>query len=276
CQPGFPENHGGGYRDGWHHPRVMAGWKPAGIDRVEPVANARCISGPAVDGDRPTGAKAQAGLREPLRRPADAPEPVEREQGGCRVRATAPEARPHGNALANGDVDARPYAACRGQQARGAQAELVVGVDAGQGRRHLDAAVVAAPEIELVGEVDQLEDRLEFVVAIVAPTGDMEIKVELGRRRAVMQEGRQVHGLSTTIRTWISRAPTRGLAGHSASRMRGRPSWNSLATRIRQSEPGVCGSVARAPSQAGSSCTGRRQPSACSRRFSALSASSTL
>jgi hypothetical protein len=44
-------------------------------------------------------------------------------------------------------------------------------------------AVVAARELDRVREVDRREERLERVVAVGAPAGDVQEEVDLRRRR---------------------------------------------------------------------------------------------
>ncbi|WP_353190512.1 hypothetical protein [Pandoraea pnomenusa] len=55
-----------------------------------------------------------------------------------------------------------------------------------------DLTVVATLEMQRVGPVDQLEDGLQFVIAIRPASHDMQEQVQLGRGRTVAQDF--VHG----------------------------------------------------------------------------------
>ena len=72
------------------------------------------------------------------------------------------------------------------QRAGGAQAQ-VVGGQRGAEVVAAQQAVVAALDVQRVGPVDQHEDRLQQVVAVGAPPGDVQEQVQLGRRRQVVE-----------------------------------------------------------------------------------------
>jgi hypothetical protein len=118
----------------------------------------------------------------PLARPVQAPKPVQREQRAGRVGAAAAQSGAPGQLLVHRDVHAQRRAGLRLQRACGAQAQVV-----GRQRRPqivaCQGAVLAQLEVQPVAPVDELEHRLQQVVAIGAAPHHMKEQVQLGRRR---------------------------------------------------------------------------------------------
>ena len=71
------------------------------------------------------------------------------------------------------------------QQARGANYQILVLGDGGQVIDPADEAVAAALEIEKIAQIQELEDRLQGVIAVGAPAGDVQKQIDLGGRRPV-------------------------------------------------------------------------------------------
>jgi hypothetical protein len=65
---------------------------------------------------------------------------------------------------------------------RGTDREVVPWRDAGEFRRPLDRAIVAACQRDRVARIDRDEQRLEEVIAVCAPTRHVQEQVELRGR----------------------------------------------------------------------------------------------
>ena len=82
------------------------------------------------------------------------------------------------------------------QKARGPHAEVALGI-ADHVARALDAAVVQNLNVDRVGEVDENEDALQKMHAVLAPARDVQKEIELGWSRKVGEPGDDVrHGVS--------------------------------------------------------------------------------
>ena len=115
-----------------------------------------------------------------------------RHQRGGRVGRAAAQPAAHRQALV--DRRRRRRAACGHggarvglQQAQRAHDQVLLFRHAGHVVDAADGAVVAQVEMQDVAVVDQLEHRLQQVVAVGAAADDVQEQVELGRRRAIVQ-----------------------------------------------------------------------------------------
>lgn len=90
---------------------------------------------------------------------------------------------PHGQALVQPDVDALQAAGGFLQPARGAHDQVAVVRHPGDFRVQAYLAVLAGFEMQLVAVVEELEQGLQLVIAIVAAAEDMQEQIELGRGR---------------------------------------------------------------------------------------------
>ena len=59
----------------------------------------------------------------------------------------------------------------------------MVGLDLGRTGQAPQPAIVAQLELQFVGQVDELEHRLQLVVAVRSPAHHVQEQVQLGRRR---------------------------------------------------------------------------------------------
>jgi len=110
------------------------------------------------------------------------PQFVERDQHGGGVRAAAADAALHRKALADFDRNSGAVGACpHGESPRCPDGEVRLGRHARQLTDALDHAAGPPPEPDVVAEIDELERRLEQVIAIGAPAHDVEEQVELAR-----------------------------------------------------------------------------------------------
>ena len=96
-------------------------------DRREPLADAFDEGIAAADEERHVGAEPERERLQPLARPVEAPQPVQRQQGARRVAAAAAQAGAGGQPLVDRDVGAEARAARRLQRPRRAQAQVVLG-----------------------------------------------------------------------------------------------------------------------------------------------------
>src|SRR5437762_5732361 len=110
------------------------------------------------------------------------PELVQHEERRGRIRAPAAEARSQGDALANSKAGTEPRAGGVLQSAGGPHREIGLGCEALRALRPLDPPVVPHADLERVGEIDELKEGLQLVIAVGAPARHMEKEIQLGGR----------------------------------------------------------------------------------------------
>ena len=146
------------------------------------------------------GAQRSAQRQQPLARPVQAPQPVQRQQRAGRVGTAAAQAGAPG------------HAACRSRCRRPARVPLAA-CSARAARRHRSSAGSGGAEVvarqrgrrarsskcRRVAPVDQHEHRLQQVVAVGAPPDHVQEQVQLGRRRHVVERA-QAHGVGSVQR----------------------------------------------------------------------------
>gem|GEM_PF-3900064 len=124
---------------------------------------------------------------------AGLPEKVEGNQAGGGVRAAAADPTAERQALVQVDVRAQRRAGDLLQQARGAYRQPVVLGHAAGGVGFADHAIGADREGEAIAVIQQLEDGLQFVIAIRASSRDAQHQVEFGRGGPPLQQSIQGH-----------------------------------------------------------------------------------
>ena len=151
------------------------------VHRGELFAHALGESRASAGEDRHVGAQAQAQGGDAVLVPAELPEMVQGQERRGGVGAAAADAAPHGQALVQPDVDALRAAGGFLQPARGAHDQVAVVRHPGDFRVQAYLAVLAGFEMQLVAVVEELEQCLQLVIAIVAAAEDMQEQIELGR-----------------------------------------------------------------------------------------------
>ena len=126
----------------------------------------------------PTASRSKLGARQ-----REFPQPVQREQDRRGIGTAAAQAAAQRNALVEGDVDAEPRARRGLQRARGAQREIVVlrhARDVARPRRMTPSS--RRVSVTVSARSMQRDQRFQRVVAVRAPSGDVQEQVDLGRR----------------------------------------------------------------------------------------------
>src|SRR5689334_1344427 len=120
------------------------------------------------------------------------PELVEHEEHGRSVGRSAAQSAADRQALLEREVGAERGAGLLLEQARGAQAEVLLA------ERTFEAqpAVVARRDTDAILSVDQAEDRLQLVIAVGALAEDVEEEVELRRGRKPIHRAALAHPLT--------------------------------------------------------------------------------
>ena len=126
-------------------------------------------------------AQRQAQLGQAVLAPVQSPEVVQADQGGRGIRTAASDAAAHGQALVQPDVGAQAGAGLFLQASRGAHDQVAVVGHAGNVGVQTDLPILAATETELVAVVEELEERLQLVIAVRTAAEDVQEQVELGR-----------------------------------------------------------------------------------------------
>ena len=139
------------------------------------------------DKKRHIGAEFQRQILQRFSRQIHAPQAIQGEQRGRGVRAAAAKTGAHGQYFINFYVYAKGAARCRLQQTRSTYNKVMRFRHA----RHIgftcDDAVVATGEVQQVAPVEQLEHRLQRVIAIWPTARNVQKQIELGRREAIAQ-----------------------------------------------------------------------------------------
>ena len=128
---------------------------------------------------RHVGAELEAQAGETLAAEPQAPELVEREQRSRGIRAAAAEPRARGDTLVDGDVDPGGAGGALFEQARRAHHQIGILVHAGVRRYSTHTAIGARREGNGVGQIDELKERLQIVIAVVAPAENVQEKIQL-------------------------------------------------------------------------------------------------
>ena len=147
-----------------------------------------------MDENRHIGAEGQADVGELRGSEVGAPEVVQGEERRGRVRAAAAEPATGRDAFAHTQIGAERRARRDLEGASGADHQIGFGRDLRGSGETLDAAVVAESDADGVGEVDELKDRLQVVVAVGAAARDMQKQIELRRRGPRRFRARQRRG----------------------------------------------------------------------------------
>ncbi|MDT4826842.1 hypothetical protein FQZ97_601620 [compost metagenome] len=153
------------------------------LDRSELLADPFGEGRASAHEHRYVGAQRQAEFGQAVLAPVEFPQVIQAEQGGGRVGAAAADATAHGQALVQPDVGAQGAAGLLLQPARGADDQVAVVGDAGNVAVQADFAVLAQGEVQFVAVVEELEQRLQLVVAVGTAAEDVQEQVELGRGR---------------------------------------------------------------------------------------------
>ena len=213
------------------------------------MPRASAVSPPTKNGTSAPSVRADLGQRR-ARQP-ERPQPVEREQHARRVGAAAAQPRAHRNAL----VDARSSrrAACRvaslaARAPRAPRGRRRPARPATSLRAH-DRAVVARRRASSVSrEIDQREQRLERVIAVGAPAGDVQEQVDLRRRRddQRMRIGRARSATRVAIASGRRRCALRSARCRIAQRERAARARRVVGVRV-DDLPAVLAQQRRAP-----------------------------
>ncbi len=108
------------------------------------------------------------------------PQTVQTQQNGGGIGTATPQPATHRHAFAQADFDSEAAAAGRLQGARRPDRQVSFRVDAGQRVAADDPPVFAQRQVDGVAEIEQAKQRLQRVIAVVTPSGDVQKQVELG------------------------------------------------------------------------------------------------
>src|SRR5579863_8420732 len=133
------------------------------------------------------GAEPQRESLQHVARQIELPEAVECEQRRCGVGAAAAKARAHRQAFVDLDVDTRAGAGLRFEERSRAHDEVALFRHAGNVGLAVDASVEAQREVQTITPIEQLEDRLQCVIAIGPTARDVQKEIELRRSQAIPQ-----------------------------------------------------------------------------------------
>src|SRR5438477_325398 len=128
------------------------------------------------------------------------PELVQHEARRGRIRAPVAEARSQGDALANSKAGTEPRAGSVLQSAGGPHREIGLGCEVLRALRPLDPPVVPHADLERVGEIDELKEGLQLVIAVGAPARHMEKEIQLGGRGPA-RVAAGLHGCQSSTRS---------------------------------------------------------------------------
>src|SRR5262249_44259653 len=78
------------------------------------------------------------------------------------------------------------------QRERWAEGEIGLGSDTRRTHGPLDLPILAHCNRDRVAQVNELKESLQLVIAVGAPTGDVQEEIELGGRRPVRQRSFRV------------------------------------------------------------------------------------
>ncbi len=192
------------------------------IHRRQRLAHAFGKGAATGDEHRNVGAEAQPQSGQALERPVQPPQPVQAEQDGRRVGTSAAQSGARRNALYDPDVRPGSAAGRLAQQSRGADRQIVFVGQFGQPALTDDPTVVPSAQVDAVTPVQQLEYRLQQVVAVVTATVDMQPEVQLGRRSQPQRVRRRlIHGRPPSPGYSVARC--RAAVGHGCAPAAHRP-----------------------------------------------------
>src|SRR6266571_3333086 len=157
--------------------------------------------------------------REPLPGQTEPPQPAQDGERGGAIGAAAAESPAYRYVFLDVDFDALLRAGLGLQQPRGAHGELLVLLDSRQRPRELHPGVGARGKAQPVAAIDEPESGLQQMIAVRAPTDDVQEQIQLRRRRIAALPRIQFFHRSTIRR--ISRS-SRDMRSR-----KGRPSRNS-------------------------------------------------
>src|ERR1700722_2009461 len=187
---------------GAHTATGMNHEKPARrqLQRTELLSAALSPGGTAMHEHRHVRSQRQAELRQLRHAQAATPECIEREQNAGRIRAAAAQTAPGRNMFNDLHIRPEPGAAMPLQRPSCAHRQVLVRLDLGRTGRTRDAAIRTHRKTNPVAAIDQLEDRLQLVIAILAAAGNLQKQVYFGRCRTPAQLTQGCHALTAASR----------------------------------------------------------------------------
>src|SRR5690606_6860910 len=126
----------------------------------------------------------------------------ERQQRGCGVGTAAAQPAAQRQALVEADFGAARAARVRLQQAGGAHDEVVGDADPAAVAAQHDIRAVRGGKFQDIAVIEQLKQRLQQVVAVAAPSDDVQEEVEFGGGK---QAERDVHSTRHSPMRKVSR-----------------------------------------------------------------------